>query len=429
MEKMSAQAQRSPSTVPLARDAEGNPIELPHGTVGWRVRRQTGGRPRLVLDSRKVPMTFPLDYTIADAEDILPPGNYLLDGIDERGEPTDVTVPLSIGVQRNAEAPEDEKEADAVLAVPMTLPSTTNEMRLVLEANVRATQMAFLHNQRTLELGLRMAETLKDGVQVLANAQADWIKSVSSARGFFRNAGQPLAPIEVKQLTVTTGERGADEGDDEEDDGIDGDGDGGGDGGNGGGTGTNAHWMEQLMPIIQQLATQALPAIGAWSSRQKQEARGRRAGTTSSKDGELIEAEASGAEVPSSVAQQPADTAEPKSGSELAAAIAAAASPGPGINLLKLFQLLPQRLSAKLMQLQGALSPDEQADAMRILQGYSAADLEDVLGIFDAASPEECLEFMRKLVAELRRVRAGAAGAENASRPGGTAGSGSGEPR
>jgi hypothetical protein len=79
MEKMSTQPQRSPSTVPLARDAEGNPVELPEGAVGWRIRRQTGGRPRLLLDHKKQPMLFPLDYTIADTEDILPPGNYLLD--------------------------------------------------------------------------------------------------------------------------------------------------------------------------------------------------------------------------------------------------------------------------------------------------------------------------------------------------------------
>jgi hypothetical protein len=31
MEKMSPQSQRSPSTVPLARDPDGNPIELPDG--------------------------------------------------------------------------------------------------------------------------------------------------------------------------------------------------------------------------------------------------------------------------------------------------------------------------------------------------------------------------------------------------------------
>ncbi|HMG57236.1 MAG TPA: hypothetical protein VK601_27240, partial [Kofleriaceae bacterium] len=71
----------------------------------------------------------------------------------------------------------------------------------------------------------------------LAGSQADWIKSISSARGFFRNAGQPLAPVEVKQLTVTTG--GGDD-DDEDDDSVTDDGhdDGGsGDGGGGGNSG------------------------------------------------------------------------------------------------------------------------------------------------------------------------------------------------
>src|ERR1043166_3065857 len=33
-----------------------------------------------------MPMVFPLDYTVADAEDILSPGNYLLDAINEQGE-------------------------------------------------------------------------------------------------------------------------------------------------------------------------------------------------------------------------------------------------------------------------------------------------------------------------------------------------------
>jgi hypothetical protein len=200
MEKMSAQPDRSPSTVPLARDADGNVIELPDGAVGWRIRRHTGGRPRLLLDSRKQPMLFPLDYTIADVDDILSPGNYLLDAVDKNGEPLGVTIAVSIGMPRNAQAiePDHDEGSGAPVVVPTTLPNTTSDVRLVLEANVRATQMAFIHNQRTLETGLRMAETLRDSVQVLATSQADWIKSVSSARGFFRNAaGQQLAPVEV----------------------------------------------------------------------------------------------------------------------------------------------------------------------------------------------------------------------------------------
>lgn len=55
---------------------------------------------------------------------------------------------------------------------------------------------------------------------------------------------------------------------------------------------------------------------------------------------------------------------------QVAAAVSAAASPGPGINVLKLLQLLPQDTGAKLMQMQAALFPDEQAGAMHILQGY-----------------------------------------------------------
>lgn len=80
------------------------------------------------------------------------------------------------------------------------LPVTGNEVRLVLEANVRATQMAFTHNERTLSASLKMAETLRDGIQVLAQSQAEWIKSISSARGFFRNAAMAqLPPPEPKE--------------------------------------------------------------------------------------------------------------------------------------------------------------------------------------------------------------------------------------
>src|SRR5688572_1942436 len=244
MEKMSTQPVRSPSIVPLARDPEGNLIQLPDGAVGWRVRRQTGGRPRLHLDAKKQPIVLALEYTIADVEDILPPGNYLLDAVDKVGDALGVTVAVSLGQLRNAESIEpDEESAPAV--VPTTLPSTTSDVRLVLEANVRATQMAFLHNQKTLEIGLRMAETLRDGVQVLASSQADWIKSMASARGFFRNAGQPLAPIEVKHLTVTTGGSG-EENDDDDDDGdaaV----------GSGSPAPTSAHWSEQVMPIVSQV--------------------------------------------------------------------------------------------------------------------------------------------------------------------------------
>jgi hypothetical protein len=407
MEKMSPQPQRSPSTVPLARDQDGNPIELPDGAIGWRIRRQTGGRPRLLLDSKKQPMLFPLDYTVTDVEDILPPGNYLLDVVDRNGEPLGVTVAVSIGMTRNAESVEPDNENNAPTVVPTTLPNTTSDVRLVLEANVRATQMAFIHNQRTLEIGLRMAETLRDSVQVLAGSQADWIKSIASARGFFRNAGQPLAPVEVKQLTVTTA-GGSD--DDEDDDDVSDDGQDGGDGGNGGddendgddGNGsssTKQHWSEAWLPVINHLMVQVMPAVNMWTEKLRADARGRRAGGAADNVLDVAGAAASADE-------HAAGQAERARAEQLAVAVAAASSPGRGIDVMKLLQLLPPETSAKLMKIQMALSPDEQANALKILRGYPAEELKELLTTFDMASLDQCADFLRRLIGDWRKTPA-----------------------
>src|SRR5262249_34508650 len=69
-------------------------------------------------------------------------------------------------------------------------------------------------------------------------------------------------------------------------------------------------------------------------------------------------------------------------------------------------QLLPPETSAKLMRVQAALSLDEQADAMQILKGYAAEDLQDLLSTFDAASLDECIDFLRRLVGDWRKMQA-----------------------
>ncbi len=179
--------------VPLARDPGGQPLAVPENAAGWRVRRHTGGRPRIVLGVDKQPIHVPLGYTIADLEDILAPGVYRLDIVDAKGEPLDFTVAIELGQYRNAGAPIEIDEPEASAIQPM-LPATASDTRFVLEANVRATQMAFQHNAKTLELGFRMAETLRDGVKVLADAQADWLKGLASSKGFFRSAATPMLP-------------------------------------------------------------------------------------------------------------------------------------------------------------------------------------------------------------------------------------------
>lgn len=102
-------------------------------------------------------------------------------------------------------------------AISALLPASGSDVRLILEANVRATQMAFAHNERTLAIGMRAAETLREGVQALAEAQADWIKAFATARGLFRNAPPQLpAPAEPSRSSRDEDDSDEDFEDDEE---------------------------------------------------------------------------------------------------------------------------------------------------------------------------------------------------------------------
>jgi hypothetical protein len=182
----------STPVVPLARARDGTPIPLPDGGFAWRVRRHTGGRPRLHLDGSKQPMQLSLSYSMADLDDILPPGSYKLDLVDRAGMPLGVTIDVEMGGLRNAAASESQDLEDG----PISLSGGASDVRYLLEANVRSTQLAFQHNQRTLEAGLRMADTLREGIQSLAETQADWIKSFIGSRAFLRNsAAPPLAAL------------------------------------------------------------------------------------------------------------------------------------------------------------------------------------------------------------------------------------------
>jgi hypothetical protein len=123
------------------------------------------------------------------------------------------------------------------------LPTAGSETRLVLEANVRATQLAFQHNQKTLELGLHMAETLRDSVRDMATAQADWIKAAAQARGFFRNAPPPLPPPAPPPAAPDEDEDAADE------------------------PAPEPHWVDRLMPHVASLMQVVVPMVVSWGSR------------------------------------------------------------------------------------------------------------------------------------------------------------------
>ena len=136
-------------------------------------------------------MQLSLAYTHADLDDILPPGSYYLDLVDGDGKILATTVKITIGLTRNAGSPgldddgrDDEDMDENRLERMRSHPSDT---RFVLEANVRSTQLAFQHNERTLAAGLRMADTLREGIQTLAETQGELVKSLVAARGFPRN--------------------------------------------------------------------------------------------------------------------------------------------------------------------------------------------------------------------------------------------------
>jgi hypothetical protein len=181
--------------VPLARDEQGRPLPIPADAAFWRVRRHTRGRPRNVTGADRQPLRLPLDFTEADLEAMFGSGTYRLDLCDAAGEALDVTATISLG---ESEAPPVEA-ANTELEPQSALPVSGSDIRLVLEANVRATQLAFTHNERTLTASLRMADTLRDGLRDLANAQASWITAIASARGFFRNA-PPALPLPATQV-------------------------------------------------------------------------------------------------------------------------------------------------------------------------------------------------------------------------------------
>ncbi len=153
-------------------------------------------------------MQLSLSYTMADLDDILPPGSYKLDLVDRAGMPLGVTIDVEIGALRNASAVESQDLDDG----PVALTAGASDLRYLLEANVRSTQLAFQHNQRTLEAGLRVADTLREGIQTLAETQADWIKSLIASRGYFRNGAMP--PLAA--LPAPTEREEQDDDDDEE---------------------------------------------------------------------------------------------------------------------------------------------------------------------------------------------------------------------
>lgn len=381
-------------TSPLALDEAGSPVPLPEGGVGWRIRRHTRGRPKLQLDGSRQPMQFPLSYSLNDAEDILAPGTYRLDLVDAKGAPLEFTTQIHVGGGlRNADADASESPDDADNDnISARLPSTASDVRLVLEANVRSTQLAFQHNERTLTASLRMADTLREGIQALAEAQADFLKSMSSARGFFRNAAPPpVLPAPAPPAANDAGDDDDyDENDDESDEEVQ--------------PAAPTNYFDLLMPFSEAIAGKVADLVPglfvAMPAKQAQPA----------------DAAASGA---TSESQDPDLASRPFEARELfdigyahrkgEAKRAATERSAPAFPLHARVMRDPQ-LVRQIMAIKSALAPDEIETLMSAAGTWSDADQTQFLNTIKPLPATHAVVFCREVVATIRAQQAGSEG-------------------
>lgn len=350
------------TSTPLAVDNEGRPIPLPDRASHWNIRRHTGGRPRLMLDVNKQPLRLHLDMTLADLEDILAPAKYWLDLIDEAGTSLGIAVrPVLIGGPANDERAQERDAAEDVIAAP--LPSLGSDLRLVLEANVRAMQASFQHNQRTLELGLRMAETLRDGVKVLADAQSDWIKSLAGAKGYLRNVAAAPAALPAPVQHVEDDDE-YEEDDDEDDE-----------------PAAPQHWTdkigESLAPLAAPLATHLVQSVMA--------------------------PKPDGSSASSSIMDKARELFDWRRAAEAGAVKRAKdANPAPTPSaggLLALASSAPPEVTSKVMAAMQQLTTDERKAITQLVSCLQADDILLLIAQVKELSPDELVAKLRSLLA------------------------------
>lgn len=151
---------------PLARDAHGNMVSIPDGTAAWCLKRETGGRPRMILGPDRQPARFQLDITIDDLETMLGGGTYRVYAADQVGEVIDYVTTVVIGGDR------EERDDDPTAVTSNTSRGMGSDLRHALET-IR-----------------EMARAQADSLKSVAAAQADWVKGLAVAKQLPRNGIQ-----------------------------------------------------------------------------------------------------------------------------------------------------------------------------------------------------------------------------------------------
>jgi hypothetical protein len=144
---------------PLAHDAQGCKVAVPAGTTHWRILRFTAGRPKIM------PGRFDLELTPEQLLEMCGAGRYRIEALDEVGKPLAEVATVIVGIP-----------SDVAAAVE---PVANQNTRLVVPNG---------DTRYFLDTIAQMSRAHSESLQSLANAQADWIKTLATAKQLPRNA-------------------------------------------------------------------------------------------------------------------------------------------------------------------------------------------------------------------------------------------------
>ena len=136
---------------------------VPSGTSHWRILRFTAGRPKVM------PGRFDLELTAEQLLEMCGPGRYRIEALDEYGRSLAEVATVNVG-GASSETPGELVPNHTVRMIP------TSDTRIMLET---IAQMSRAHSE---------------SLQSLASAQAEWIKTLATAKQIPRNGIAAIPP-------------------------------------------------------------------------------------------------------------------------------------------------------------------------------------------------------------------------------------------
>lgn len=128
----------------------------------------------MIVGQDRLPARFALDTTPEDLETMFGAGTFRVYALTEVGEVIDYVTTVNVG----DDEPEEEPAVPSLGGTPR---STSTDLRFALETI------------------LQMARAQSDSLRAVAEAQADWVKGLATAKALPRNAAPPPTPAPVQE--------------------------------------------------------------------------------------------------------------------------------------------------------------------------------------------------------------------------------------